>query len=157
MFQDFRRAIDLREKGRASVTESDPFDLIAVARQIVTAVDRHDLEALHPLYHNDLVEDVPMVGRIEGIDRVLDYFVGMYRAMPDFALTGVQLAGSDTTVFIRWRMTGTFDGAAWNGIEPNGASIDLCGMDCMTFVQGRLQHNFVAYDSYTFASQAGAI
>jgi len=116
----------------ASVAESDPRGLIAVARLIVAAVDRH-------------------------ADRVLEYFAGMYRAMPDFSLTAAQLASSGTTVFVRWRMTGTFNGAAWNGIEPNGASIDLCGIDCMTFANGRLQHNCVAYDSYTFASQAGAI
>src|SRR6516225_1270873 len=101
----------------ASVAESDPRGLIAVARLIVAAVDRHDLQALYPLYNNDLVEDVPMVGRIEGADRVLEYFAGMYRAMPDFSLTAAQLASSGTTVFVRWRMTGTFNGAAWNGIE----------------------------------------
>jgi predicted ester cyclase len=139
------------------VVESDPSEPMAVARLIVAAVDGHDLDALRPLYHDSLVEDVPIVGRLDGVEGVLEYFAGMYRAMPDFSLATDQLAASGTTVFVRWHMTGTFSGSAWNGIEPNGASIDLYGIDCMTFANGRLQHNFVAYDSYTFASQAGAL
>jgi len=143
--------------GTSFMADSDPSDLTAVARLVVTAVARHDLDALRPLYHDNLVEDVPMVGRLDGADCVLGYFAEMYRAMPDFSLTAEQFAASGATVFVRWRMTGTFNGASWNGIDSTGASIDLRGMDCMTFVNGRLQHNFVAYDSYMFASQAGLI
>jgi len=139
------------------MAEADPSTLIALARQIVTAVDHHDLDALRPLYHHNLVEDVPMIGRLDGVESVLEYFAIMYRAMPDFSLRAEELAASGTTVFVRWHMTGTFSGAPWNGIEPNGASIDLSGMDCMAFDNGRLVHNFVAYDPYTFASQAALI
>jgi predicted ester cyclase len=132
-------------------------DLIEVAAGIVAAVDAGDATAVRRYWHEDLVETVPIVGRLVGADAVAEYFEGMWAALPDFTLRLASAAQVEATVFVRWRMTGTFSGGAWNGIEPNGARIDLEGIDCMLFEGARLKTNFVVYDSFTFARQAGLL
>ena len=60
-------------------------------------------------------------------------------------------------MFVKWRLTGTFTGGTWMGIEPNGASIALDGMDCFSFRDGVVVHNFVIFDGVGFARQIGML
>jgi len=128
-----------------------------IARGIVDAVNSQRLDALDEYWSPDLVEDVPFAGRLEGRETVRAYFAQMLTALPDFHLEIERAAAADETVFLQWRLTGTFSGGSWNGVEATGAQIDVRGMDCMTVRDGVLVTNFVAYDSMAFATQAGLL
>jgi predicted ester cyclase len=128
---------------------------VDVARSVVDAVDRHDLPELRRWWSPSIVETVPFVGRLEGTEALADYFTEMFAALPDFGLEAERVAGSGETVFVQWRMTGTFSGGAWNGIEATGRAIDLRGMDCMTIRGSEIVENFVTYDTVAFMKQAG--
>ena len=67
-----------------------------------------------------------------GPDGVRAYFGELFAAIPDFALMVRRDRGRGRPVAVRWRATGTFAGpAAFQGIEPTGARIELEGIDVL--------------------------
>ena len=63
-------------------------------------------------------------------------------------------AGERTTA-IQWHMSGTFDGAPFQGIKPTGRRIELTGCDCIEWEDGKLVKNTVYYDGLGFARGRG--
>lgn len=141
---------DGRAEGGGRIAREDE-----VARAVVAAADAHDLEQLRGHWSADIIEVVPFAGKMEGREALAAYFAGMFDALPDFGLEAERVAASGKTVFVQWRMTGTFSGGAWNGMEATGRAIDLRGMDCMTIREDEIVANFVAYDTMAFLAQAG--
>jgi hypothetical protein len=60
-------------------------------------------------------------------------------------------------VTVRWRITGTFSGAPYVGIEPTGRPVDLRGMDLIDIEDGRVAGNNIYYDQLAFARQIGML
>ena len=58
---------------------------------------------------------------------------------------------------VRWRMTGTFCGGPFQGIEPTGARIELEGIDMLTIEDGLIQRNDAYYDGTQFARAVGLL
>ena len=59
---------------------------------------------------------------------------------------------------VQWRMRGTFDGGAFQGLEPTGRRIDLRGVDCMEVGEdGLITSNVAYYDGAAFARQVGML
>jgi steroid delta-isomerase-like uncharacterized protein len=119
-----------------------------------TVLNQRDAEALRPYWADDLVEELPN-GTYRGPDEMARYFAETFAALPDFHIEPERIAGDEETVFVRWRMTGTFNGGPWQGIEPTGQRIELLGMDCFTFREGKVVHNAVVFDQMSFAQQIG--
>lgn len=135
--------------------EVSPSELI---RTVFEGLNNRDLEGLMPLGVDDLVEDWPtMVGRLEGKVAVRDHFASLFAAFPDFHIEIEQMVAEGETVFVHWHMTGTFTGAAFNGIASTGRRIDLHGTDYFTVRDGKVVSNFIAYDGQDFAVQVGVL
>ena len=66
-------------------------------------------------------------------------------------------AVSDDVAVGQWRMSGTFSGGAFQGIEPTGKHLELRGIDVMRFEGDVLRHNDVYYDGLSFARQIGML
>lgn len=131
-----------------------PVDL---AHEVFAEVlNRRDADALVPYWAEDVVEVFP-TGTLTGRQEVRDYFAETFAAIPDFHIEAERIAGDDTTVFVKWRLTGTFSGGTWMGIEPTGSRVDLHGMDCFTVRDGLVVHNHVIYDGAAFARQIGML
>src|SRR5207253_1104600 len=104
----------------------------AVVRSYFGAVAARDLEAM-------IAHWTPGgVGRFVG-DRELTVPDGYYRefgqifrAFPDFDFQVTDLYARGERATVRWRMRGTFSGERFDGIEPNGARIDVAGVDLVT-------------------------
>src|ERR1700709_934297 len=56
-------------------------------------------------------------------------FGQIFAAFPDFDLQVTNLYVSGEQATVRWRARGTFSGSSFDGIAPNGARIDLEGVD----------------------------
>ncbi len=130
-------------------------DTVELFREIFgTVLNKRDADALLPYWDENIVEYFP-TGTCRGRDEVHDYFASTFAAIPDFHIEARTIVAEGNTVFVRWHMIGTFSGAAWMGIEPNGARVELDGIDCFTLRDGLVVENFVVYDQISFARQIG--
>lgn len=119
-------------------------------------LNRRDADALMPYWADDVVEEFP-TGTVRGKEALRKYFAELFAAIPDFHIEARQIAGDAETAFVRWHVTGTFSGAQWMGLEPTGSRVELDGIDCFTFRDGLVAHNFVAYDQVAFGRQIGML
>ena len=119
-------------------------------------LNRRDADALVEYWAEDIVEEFP-VGTFRGRDEVRRYFAETFAAVSDFHIEAQRIVGEGETVFVKWRITGTFSGAPWMGIEPNGTRIEIDGIDWFTFRDGLVARNYVLYDSASFARQIGML
>ena len=59
---------------------------------------------------------------------------------------------------VRWRASGTFSGIGrFEGLDPNGARVDLQGCDVLTVRDGRIQRNDAYMNGAEMARQLGAL
>jgi steroid delta-isomerase-like uncharacterized protein len=106
-------------------------------------------------YADDAVVDFVPLEVFRGSEAVRQFFVGLFAAIPDLETTYELAAASDHTAVVEWRMRGTFDGAAFQGIEPTGKQVELRGVDVMRIENDRIAHNTAYYDGMDFARQIG--
>ena len=130
-----------------AATETGPRELI---HTLFERLNDRDANALLPFYVEDVVEDWPIVGRLEGSTAVRDHFAATFAAMPDFHIDIERMAADGESVFVHWHVTGMFTGAPFNGIVATGRPIDLRGTDCFTVRNGKIVGAFVAYDGMSF-------
>jgi steroid delta-isomerase-like uncharacterized protein len=94
-------------------------------------------------------------------EEVVAWFRGFFDAVPDLHMEveDVAVAGEAgrERVTVRWRITGTFSGTPYMGIEPTGRAVDLRGMDLISIEDGRVAGNNVYYDQLAFARQIGML
>jgi predicted ester cyclase len=87
-----------------------------------------------------------------------DYFGGIFAAIPDFRLEVVSTVADDDQVAVRWRATGTFDGAGkFEGLAPNGRRVELEGIDLLTVSDGKIVANEAYTNGMEFGRQVGAL
>ncbi len=139
------------------MTEIETTTPAAIARVIFERLSDHDLEGLMPLATEDVVEDWPIIGRLDGRAAVRDHFATIFASVPDLTIEAEKIVSDGDDVFAHWHMRGTFTGAPYYGLAPTGRPFDLRGTDYFTFRNGKVARNFVAYDGVTFAVQAGIL
>ena len=96
-------------------------------------------------------------GTYRGPDEMARYFAETFAALPDFHITPEKIVGDDETVFVKWRVNATFTGSQWQGIEPTGDRVELLGIDCFTFSDGKVVRNEVVFDQMSFGRQVGML
>ena len=140
-----------------ATAETDKPSPVDTARDVFeNVINQRDAEALRPYWSDDLVEEFP-TQTYHGPDEMVRYFAETFSALPDFHIEPERIAGHDETVFVKWRLTGTFTGAPWQGIQPTGDRIELNGVDCVTVRDGKVVHNAVIFDQLSFAQQIGML
>ena len=106
-------------------------------------------------YADDAVIDLVPLHVLRGSEELRQFFLGLLAAIPDLETTYEVAAASDDTAVIEWRMRGTFNGAAFEGVEPTGKPVELRGCDVMRVENDRIVHNTAYYDGMDFARQVG--
>jgi steroid delta-isomerase-like uncharacterized protein len=135
--------------------DTRPQSPVALAPHLIDLLDRHDLDRVEAYWHDDVVEDILPVGVFRGKSDARRFFAETFAAFPDFHIVTEKVVGDDTTAFISWRVTGTFNGGSFQGIEPTGAKVEIRGTDRMEFANGKLVRNTVYYDGMGFARAIG--
>ncbi len=126
-----------------------------LARAQVSAISRHDLDAMRALDAPDVVDDFVAVGVFAGVDAVVGFFAELFTAIPDFRIDALTVTAQGDTAVVQWRASGTFNGGSFQGVHATGRPVDLPGCDVMRFEGGLLKHNTVYYDGLAFARQIG--
>jgi predicted ester cyclase len=140
-----------------ATVETETRSPVEIARHIFENVlNQRDAGGLRPHWADDLVEELP-TGTYSGPDEMARYFAESFAALPDFHIEPEQIIGEDDTVFVKWRLSGTFNGCPWQGIKPTGDRIELLGIDCFTFREGKITRNEAVFDQMSFARQIGML
>jgi predicted ester cyclase len=140
---------------RTAAKASSPAE---VARSYFEAVAAQDLDAMES--HYDPSGEGPIHGLVhlrQG-DNYRPWFDNLFRAFPDWNFEVLNLIADEEMAAVEWRATATFNGTAkFEGMEPNGAKLDVQGCDVVTVRDGKITH-LDAYSSGTeIARQLGAL
>jgi predicted ester cyclase len=86
------------------------------------------------------------------------FFGEMFRAVPDFSMSVMDMVAYGEKAAVRWAGTGTFNGEGkFQGVAPTGARIELEGLDIFTIRDGLIQENHAFTNGMEMARQMGVM
>lgn len=139
-----------RRKTKAKVVEEH-------LRSYFDALARRDPKAAAEHWSEEGIEDIVPLGVIRGRDEIEGFLRQMLAAVPDAETTVHRVVPGDRRAAVEWRLAGTFDGAAFQGIEPTGKRVELRGLDLFEVEEGKIVSNTAYYDGADFARQVGML
>jgi steroid delta-isomerase-like uncharacterized protein len=121
--------------------------------------DRRDPDALRWLWSEQSVNHFLALGTDpRGPDEIVSFFKEFLAAIPDLRMTIENIVEGERQAAVQWTANGTFDGAAFQGIEPTGKPVVLRGCDVLRYTDdGKLDANTIYYDGAEFARQLGML
>ena len=130
----------------------------SAARAYFESIRHGDATPQQRAYADDALVNVHGVLEQAGKADLITYFEGMWQAFPDFTFELLDLVEDGDQAAARWRITGTFAGpGAFQGFTPNGARIDIQGVDLVTLRDGLIVRNEAYTDGTTIARQLGVL
>lgn len=132
------------------------------ARRFLAGWNSRDPEQLLALAVDDVTWVDPLIpgGVAEGKAAVSAWLVSAWTAFPDltFEIVGEPFVSVDgACVALAWRGTATFTGPHRTGIEPNGARIEMTGIDTYEFAGDLLRRVVTETDTMPLLIQIGAV
>ncbi len=129
-----------------------------VARAYFDAVGRAERDAQQRYYADDAQAHVHGVVGPTGRAGMAAFFADLFDAFPDWRFTVVETVAEGDGVAVRWHARGTFAGpGSFMGFEPNGARIDLEGVDLVRVRDGRISVIDAYMNGAELARQLGAL
>jgi len=132
-----------------------------LARETFRAIfDERDLSDPSRFWTEDSVDYFLAAGRtVRGGEALAQWFRDLFAAVPDWHLEIENtFDDGERQCVVQWHATGTFSGAPFLGIEPNGRRVELRGTDVIRFdAGGKVDQNTVYYDGAEFARQIGML
>lgn len=139
------------EASQASETET-------VARAYFDAVVRQDVEAMAACWEPGGADVLHGVADLTVPDDLRTWFGALFAAFPDFRFEVLDVMVSGEKAAVRWHATGVFDGSAsFQGMVPNGKSVDLQGCDVLTVRDGKVVRNDAYMNGAEMMRQLGAL
>jgi steroid delta-isomerase-like uncharacterized protein len=139
-------------------TASEQTDSASVARAYFEAVARRDLDAMEAFYEPGGSGEIHGLVELTVPGTYRPWFAGLFAAFPDFEFEVLDVMSAGEKAAVRWRARGTFNGSGrFEGLEPNGAAVDVQGCDVLSVREGRI-HRLDAYlNGAEMARQLGAL
>src|SRR5919197_3988666 len=135
-----------------------PSRALEVVTTYFEAIGRQDLDALAACWAPDGAEHV--VGQVDAVGPagVRAWFGELFAAFPDMAIRVRETVAEDDRVAVLWSGAGTFAGpAAYQGIEPTGARVEIEGLDLLRVADGRIVRNDAFADGVGLERQIGLL
>jgi steroid delta-isomerase-like uncharacterized protein len=133
-------------------------DVAIVGRAYFEAVSRRDLDAMTAFYEPGGTGEIHGLVELHVPTSYRAWFGDLFAAFPDFELEIVEVIAEGNKAVVRWSATGTFSGSArFEGLDPNGAKVDIQGCDVLTIRDGRIQRNDAYMNAADLARQLGAL
>src|SRR4051812_4453361 len=101
-----------------------------VAKSYFDAVAAKDAATMAKHWHKDGIDDLVPQGIFRGPDEIQAHFEETFACSTDAQFVVEDMISEGRKVVVRWRMSGTFDGGPFMGIEPTGRHFELRGADC---------------------------
>ena len=129
-----------------------------VAREYFAALGNAERDAQQRYYAQDVQANLHGIIGPTGRDEVAGFFSDLFDAFPDWRLTVVETVAEGDGVAVRWRARGTFAGpGTFMGFEPNGARVELEGIDLVRVRDGRIALLDGYLNGADLARQLGAL
>jgi steroid delta-isomerase-like uncharacterized protein len=133
-------------------------DPAKLARTYFEAVSAHDLDAMEACWEPDAHDVIHGVVDMTAPGELRSWFATVFAAVPDLSFEILDVLETGEKAALRWRLTGTFNGTAkFEGLLPNGAAIDLEGVDFLTIRDGLIVRNDAYLNGAELARQLGAL
>lgn len=127
----------------------------AQATAYFEALARRDVDALGECWSEDGVAEIVPVGVLRGRAEIQEFFRGLFAAVPDMETTILRVVADPRRAALEWRMSGTFTGEPFQGIDPTGKAVSMRGLDLCEVEDGLIVANSAYYDGAEFARQVG--
>ena len=129
-----------------------------VAREYFEALGRAERDAQQRYYAPDAQAHLHGVLGPTGREEMAAFFAELFEAFPDWRFAVVETVAEGDGVAVRWRARGTFAGpGGFMGFEPNGARIDIEGVDLVRVRGGRARRRSCRRRGPRCARQLGAL
>jgi predicted ester cyclase len=137
---------------------AEPVEAADVARAYFEAVARRDLDAMTGFYEPGGTGELHGLVELTVPGTYREWFGSLFRAFPDFQMEILDVVGGGEKAAVRWRATGTFSGSGrFEGLDPNGAAVEIGGCDVLTIRGGRIHRNDAYTNAADLARQLGAL
>ena len=127
------------------------------ARSYFEALGQRDVDAMVSHWSRDGVNDIVPLGVFRGPDEIKRFFSELFAAVPGLETTVTRVVADDKHAVVEWRLTGTFSGGSFQGIEPTGRRVDMRGLDVLEVQEEQIISNTAYYDGADFARQVGML
>ncbi|HVY78557.1 MAG TPA: ester cyclase [Solirubrobacterales bacterium] len=139
-------------------TDEQSGDPAAVAHAYFEAVGRRDLDAMTAFYEPGGTGEIHGLIELQVPTSYRAWFGDLFAAFPDLELEVVEVIAAGDKAAVRWRANGTFSGSTrFEGLDPNGARVEIQGCDVLTVRNGRIQRNDAYMNAADLARQLGAL
>ena len=147
--REWRARTGLEDPDAAVVEATD------MAHSFIAAMAARDADAVLARWHRRGVHRHPLFGELAVPEQLHDHLSEMFAALPDLEIRVDSTSTNADEATIRHRLTGSFTGSPWAGVDPNGRDLDI---DAVLFL--RLEDGFVIeadelFDSAVLAEQLG--
>lgn len=130
----------------------------AAGRSYFAAIAAHDPDAMAAHFTPDGIDDIVPLGVFRGPDEVRGLFTELFAAMPDLEMTVTRVTADHEVAVVEYRLTGTFSGGSFQGIDPTGKRVEIRGSDSVEIdAQGKITRNTGYYDGAAFARAIGML
>jgi steroid delta-isomerase-like uncharacterized protein len=137
---------------------SEPTETATVARAYFEAVGRRDLDAMEAFYAEGGTGEIHGLVELTVPGTYRPWFANLFQAFPDFHFEILDVLATGEKAAVRWRARGSFTGPVrFEGLEANGAAVDVQGCDVLTIREGRIQRNDAYMNGAEMARQLGAL
>jgi steroid delta-isomerase-like uncharacterized protein len=137
---------------------SEPLDAATVARSYFDAVAARDLDAMVAPWRPGSPDVIHGVVEMRVPEDLRSWFGDLFAAFPDFRFEILEVVAEGEKAAVRWHATGTFDGSGrFEGLDPNGATVDIEGCDVLTVRAGQIVRNDAYMNGAEMARQLGAL
>ena len=137
---------------------AEPSDPASVARAYFEAVAKRDLEAMVAPWQPGSPDVIHGVVEMRVPEDLRSWFGALFAAFPDFSFEVLDVMAAGEKAAVRWHATGTFSGTGrFEGLAPNGASVDLEGCDVLTVRDGLIVRNDAYMNGAEMARQLGVL
>jgi hydroxyacylglutathione hydrolase len=128
-----------------------------IARSYFDAQGRQDLDTVVGMWQPGGVARI--VGLVETVapEGVRDFFTETYAAFPNWRFEILETIAEGDRCTVRWRITGTFAGGSFQGLEPTGARIAIEGCDVVEVRDGHVVRIDAYLDGADLGRQLGAM
>jgi steroid delta-isomerase-like uncharacterized protein len=127
------------------------------ARSYFEALARRDVPGMAEHWREDGVVDLVPLGIVRGRTEISAFFHDLFAALPDLETTVTSVVAGQAEVAVAWRMSGTFSGVPFQGVEPTGRRVELRGIDLIEVEDGKNVTNTAYYDGMAFARGVGLL
>jgi predicted ester cyclase len=140
------------------VSQEEQSEAEAVARAYFEAVAKRDVEAMAACWEPGSPDVLHGLVELTVPEDLKAWFGKLFAAFPDWHFEVVDVVASGEKAAVHWHATGTFDGTAdFEGLRPNGASVDVEGCDVLTVRGGAVVRNDAFMNGAEIARQLGAL